>query len=273
MTLHSREGGPREGGPREGRPREGRPREDAQPEDAQPEDAQPEENATQGRLALRSVGDAVKILIPIVCLALLATMYLRYNPTPSVPSGLYVRVPFSTPAVGEYAFACLEEEPASVAAERGYVPASWYQCSSGLQALLKRIVASGGDTVTVRRGRGLVVNGRRVGPLPSARDTEGRPVPLHEGQHVLKSGEYWLASTAYMGYDSRIFGPVPRRWLQGRAVPVWTRPVPISLAAPPGKKVAVWAAEEGTGADTRSVYRSGESPSPLPAPSHAPPPN
>lgn len=195
-------------------------------------------------LTSMSVREAITIIVPIVCVALLATMYVRYNPTPSVAPGLYVRLPFVEPEVGDYAFACLEGDAAQMASEREYVPASWFQCEAGLQALLKRVVAVSGDTVVVERGRGFLINGKRVAPLPPEEDSEGRPVPLRAGTHVLSAGEYWLASTAYMGFDSRVFGPVSQSWLRGRAVPVWTRPVPLSMAAPPGAEPPVWVAKE-----------------------------
>ena len=82
-------------------------------------------------------------------LALLFGAGLRFNPTPSLPKGIY-RIVSGAPAPkdfvrGELVSFCLEGEFAELALERGYLePGS---CPSGLRPLLKRLAGLPGDVV------------------------------------------------------------------------------------------------------------------------------
>jgi signal peptidase I len=95
------------------------------------------------------------------------------------------------------------------------------------EVLLKRVVAVGGDRVTVRGGA-LAIDGTPV-PLADGVEALGRPHRISRGgpelgpvvvpaDHVLVMGDNRGNS-----HDGRAFGFVPRRALLGRAVGVFVR--------------------------------------------------
>lgn len=150
---------------------------------------------------------------------------LRVVVTPSVPEGLYLARPRSTPRVGEYA--CFEpgglDAPAVLRLElaSGHLPRFWYRSQ-----LMKRVGAVRGDTVSVVRrhdGDHVAVNGT---VLPSsrvhARDGVGHALPRARLPVTLEAGEVWLTSQHSRGYDSRYFGPVRVAALRCAARPLWT---------------------------------------------------
>ncbi|CAG9229993.1 Peptidase_S26 domain-containing protein [Paraburkholderia tropica] len=145
---------------------------------------------------------------------------IAVNPSASMPRGLYLLGPVSKPAVGDTVAACI---PASDQARlyrlRDYLPAS-DRCASGLPPVLKPVVATAGDTVSIDAD-GTRVNGALI---PNSRvydtDTQGLPIdhlPL-QWHKRLESGEYFvLANHIPRSLDSRYYGPLPRRNIIGAA--------------------------------------------------------
>ena len=148
-------------------------------------------------------------------------LFLRLNLTPSVETGLYLRVPegmaSGEPAVGDLVYACAPVgEAADVARERAYLRRTRTACASGIVPVLKRVVAVGGQTVEVGEGW-VAVDGRRTAPPPPTFDSDGRPLQPAYGEWTLGAGELWLGSDIPNGYDSRYFGPFERDLREGRA--------------------------------------------------------
>jgi type IV secretory pathway protease TraF len=73
---------------------------------------------------------------------------------------------------------------------------------------LKEVFALPGETVD------------DVFPLMS-QDSAGCPLPKFPLPIRLDRDEYWLSSDRERGFDSRYFGPVKRRAISGKAVPVF----------------------------------------------------
>jgi conjugative transfer signal peptidase TraF len=145
-------------------------------------------------------------------LASLAASQLVWNRTPSLPLGIYAKVPVGSPSRGELVALRV---PASV---RQLVHERRYLADGSL--LIKPVAAVAGDWVC-RGGYELFVNGRRFGTVLSA-DTEGRPLPSFGGCQVLGDGQVFLASPHPRSFDSRTFGPVDVGALQGTVIPLWT---------------------------------------------------
>ena len=147
---------------------------------------------------------------------------LRVNLSGSMPRGLY-RLTDAPPGSDLLVAFCLDEEPAALALERRYTGEG--TCPGGVEPLVKRVAAIGGDVVTITE-RSVAVNGT---PLPSSTtltaDSNGRPLPHHPfGEHHLERGELWVFSPAPRSWDSRYFGPIRRDQVVATVVPVLTIP-------------------------------------------------
>ena len=96
--------------------------------------------------------------------------------------------------------------------------------------LVKRVVATAGDRVAIRDGR-LVVNGERVRePWSAPRlidSTYFGPVDVPEGSVFV------LGDNRSESIDSRDFGPVPVRQLEGRVVASLWPPGSVGGDGPP----------------------------------------
>lgn len=143
--------------------------------------------------------------------ALLAAACLagfRFNPTPSLPKGLY-RLTNMPLRIGTPAFFCLESsEYTRLAADRGY--AGFGSCPGGLRPLGKEIYGLPGDRIDMDHGQ-IRVNGRLLpGSMAKDRDRQGRAMPasrLRPG--VIPQGKALMLSLHHPGsFDSRYYGLV-----------------------------------------------------------------
>ena len=171
-------------------------------------------NISLRRLARRTL---FALLWLALTLALVFSAGLRFNPTPSLPKGIY-RIVSGAPAPkdfvrGELVSFCLEGEFAELALERGYLePGS---CPSGLRPLLKRLAGLPGDPVDPYS-------------LPiCAVDSHGRPMSPALAPGVVPPGMALVLADHPGSFDSRYFGFVPLESLQ--------RVKPVFLFNPNGK--------------------------------------
>jgi conjugative transfer signal peptidase TraF len=88
------------------------------------------------------------------------------------------------------------------------------------QRMLKEIGGIPGDAVELR-GNTLFVNGVPAPMIISSGDSRGRPLFPYPTPVVLSQDFYWLVSVPNGGFDSRYFGPVPRKAFTHRARPVF----------------------------------------------------
>jgi conjugative transfer signal peptidase TraF len=145
---------------------------------------------------------------------------LRINHTASFPVGFYWCTP-KHPAKGDLVL--FRPPPAPVfdlALERGYIGPGGlerYEC------MLKRIIAAGGDTVTIDAA-GVTVNGCRLpNSFPHLVDLAGRPMPsCRLESYRLSPGEVLLMSESLISFDGRYFGPIAQGQIQTVVQPVWT---------------------------------------------------
>jgi len=156
------------------------------------------------RLALLS------LIFLTLALALVFGAGLRFNPTPSLPKGVYRVFPKDSwsgpPAKGDLVSFCLAGEFAELALERGYLePGS---CPSGLRPLLKRVAALPGDPVAPYSR-----------PI-CAVDSHGRPMFPALAPGVIPPGMALVLADHPGSFDSRYFGFVPLDSLQ-RVEAVW----------------------------------------------------
>jgi conjugative transfer signal peptidase TraF len=87
-------------------------------------------------------------------------------------------------------------------------------CGGTLAPLIKEIAAVEGDTVEVTTG-GLVLNGTlRTGTALLSFSSRGKPLPQASSQKIPR-GELFLLGSSPESLDSRYFGTIPIRDVQG----------------------------------------------------------
>ncbi|MDY4316883.1 S26 family signal peptidase [Pectobacterium actinidiae] len=145
---------------------------------------------------------------------------LIYNPSDSVPVGWYRVQPLDDRAaslprplsVGSIVLTRLPADAATLAAQRGYLPAH--------VPLLKRVGAVAPQHVCIVVGQVRIDGVPAAAALPA--DRLGRPLPSWQHCRPLAEGELFLLSvTNPASFDSRYFGPVSASAVIGVAHPVW----------------------------------------------------
>lgn len=145
----------------------------------------------------------------------------RINTTPSLPLGLYW-IQATKPARGSVVLFCPPDQPVFIEAKaRGYLAAGL--CDAGTQPLMKRIVAAGGDQVTIV-AKGTAVNGEWLANSAQVQtNTAGRLLPANRAELTLAAGQVLLMSDrSSLSFDGRYFGPMSERTIQGVVEPIWT---------------------------------------------------
>ena len=150
------------------------------------------------------------MVLPVV---VTPTARLIYNATASAPLGWYAVLPATQIRVGDVVLARLPAGAEQFADRRGYLPAT--------VPILKRVGAVAGQWVCVQNYVRRIDRELPVRLLE--RDGLGRPLTPWPGCRALNPEELFLLShDSPASFDSRYFGPIPRRLVIGRAVALWT---------------------------------------------------
>lgn len=127
----------------------------------------------------------------------------------SMPSGIYKKDK-QKPVRGSLAITCLTLELAEYGLQRGYLKKG--QCSTGIQPVLKKVMAIEGDTLTFQDDI-VKINGEALKRYRIVqKDSQNRPLKIFYpiSVYTLKEGEYWLMSDYKPNsWDSRYWGAVP----------------------------------------------------------------
>lgn len=156
-------------------------------------------------------------------IGLTAPNFLLYNPTNSMPVGMWFIHPvMNRLSHGDVVSLCLPDNVGELAEDRGYIGSG--DCIGNRLALLKPVAAIGGDTVEVSI-EGISVNGQLITySAAMTADAAGRPLnPVPAGRYSVELGTVWLVSSHDpRSFDSRYFGPVSLSSVRGIAYPLWT---------------------------------------------------
>jgi conjugative transfer signal peptidase TraF len=162
---------------------------------------------------------AIGLLAALAIECLGVSSGLRFNGTSSFPEGLYL-VSHKSPQKGDLVFVNLPSSPVlGMAKERGYLNVAF----SPAAHLLKRLVGTAGDRVTIDSS-GVKVNGARLAnSTPLLRDGSGRPLQACVLDRVLEPNEVLLMSDYNSAsFDSRYFGPIKSTSIESVVIPVLT---------------------------------------------------
>jgi len=166
----------------------------------------------------RNVARRRRAVLAAAVLALLAlgsdanAPRLLWNPSPSIPTGLYMLAE-RAPAKGQLAIIRLTEAARALAHTRGYLPRH--------ALLIKPVAAAAGDTVC-RHGSLVTINGR-LRAIAVRKDAQLRLLRRWHGCRHLAPSELFVLSTVPGSFDGRYLGPIERGDVLGTAVPIWTR--------------------------------------------------
>lgn len=147
----------------------------------------------------------------------------RLNTSTSMPQGLYWMQP--VPTVLKRGMVVILCPPNTAvfkqAYERHYFGPG--TCPSGFQTLLKPVAAIEEDWVQLST-QGIQVNHHWLkNSRPLKTDVQGRTLSSPPaGSYRVYSGQVWVISSHHpQSFDSRYFGPISIRQIQGLARPVW----------------------------------------------------
>lgn len=173
------------------------------------------------RWRVRTLAPFLLLAVALAAGGLLRHSGLYWNLTPSLPRGLYHRVPEEL-RPGVLVAACLPPAVAAEGRRRGILTPG--RCPGGAVPVVKRVGAVAGQVVTVL-DRGVFVDGSPLQPPAPTRDRLGRPLdPLPPGRYPLAPGELWLYTPVARSWDSRYYGPVPTAAVLATVEPLHTWP-------------------------------------------------
>ena len=165
---------------------------------------------------------AIASLIFIFLTGLLTISGARFNTSRSIPLGLYwiTKHPIQK---GEYVLFCPPQKTIfQKALKRGYIHSGF--CPGGFGYMMKRVLASHKDVVSINPW-GVWVNNRFVEhSVPYPTDEQGRPLPeLTLRQVPLKNSELLLMTDqSDLSFDARYFGLIKRSQVKAVIKPILT---------------------------------------------------
>lgn len=169
----------------------------------------------------------VVIILSLAFITLGFVLYMegiRINTSNSIPVGLYwmIKRPLTK---GDYVIFCPPQKPLfHKALARSYINPGF--CPGGYGYMMKKVLATKGDTVSIT-SEGVVVNGERLPfSLPISRDSIGRTLPhLNMIRYTLNDTELLLMTDqSTLSFDARYFGLLPKSQIKAVIVPILTWP-------------------------------------------------
>jgi conjugative transfer signal peptidase TraF len=167
---------------------------------------------------------AVFLLSIIGLMLFMGVMGLRINLTDSIPIGLYrMKAIKDVKNIKQaYVIFCPDDKPVfQQARDRGYI--NHGLCPGGYGYLMKKVVATPGDQISVMAS-GVFVNQRLIPySKPKARDGVNRALPQWPAfNYQLKDDECMtMTSQSAWSFDSRYYGPVRLGQIKGVITPLW----------------------------------------------------
>ena len=164
-------------------------------------------------------------LLSILALsALLVVLGFRINTTDSIPIGIYRMTADKTPK-NAYVIFCPDNRPVfQQALKRGYIKSGL--CPDGYGYLMKKVVATTGDKLTVNN-KGVFVNDKLIPySKPQLKDAFSRSLPKWQAINYQLTDDEIMTMTdqSQWSFDGRYYGPIKSGQVKGMLTPVWVYP-------------------------------------------------
>jgi conjugative transfer signal peptidase TraF len=142
---------------------------------------------------------------------------IRINITESAPRGIWIMDKSQKLERGSLVAVCPPSAPIVRAMAERSILSPGDCIGTDVQSLLKPVGAVSGDSVVIREGMSVLVNGNE---LPNTAASDKLP-SWPAGTYQVEPGYVWLFSTySDRSFDSRYFGPVPIRNIRGVTMPL-----------------------------------------------------
>lgn len=163
-----------------------------------------------------------RLFIPIIC-GLAAAMFMISAPsvfflnlTPSLPRGLYLRIPATSVRKGDLVVYTVPDDVHQLCREREYGVEGY-----DISLFLKKVGGMPGDLYGVDANLVFRVNGKSLGNVKLT-DTAGREMPVKRGVHVVPEGQFLPVAPPDNSLDGRYIGTVSQDMIVARAIPFIT---------------------------------------------------
>lgn len=136
------------------------------------------------------------------------------NTSPSIPRGIYLRVPMLALQRQDYVVYRPTEECISTAMSRGWI-------NNQDTLFIKHIGGLSGDVYEVDKTYGFYILHQYYGHI-SEYDACGQSIPCKYGSYIVPDSMFLPAGDSPKSFDGRYTGPVPRDNIQAKVVPFIT---------------------------------------------------
>lgn len=136
------------------------------------------------------------------------------NTSPSIPRGIYLRVPMLELQRQDYVVYRPTEECINTAMSRGWI-------NNQDILFIKHIGGLSGDVYEVNKTYGFYISHQYYGHI-SGYDACGQPIPCKYGSYIVPDDMFLPVGDSPKSFDGRYTGPVPMANIQAKVVPFIT---------------------------------------------------
>lgn len=158
------------------------------------------------------LGSVVLLISINICILIMGYRGYWINITNSMPIGIYKEI--ESMKIPKYSYVLICKEDESIKRTRNAI----YYCDDGHQPLLKIVVATEGDLVTIN-DEGIFVNRKKI--RHTERLQKFRNVSFNIHDYKLRNNEYLVTGNSPYSWDSRYFGIVSGNDFLSPVVPVY----------------------------------------------------
>lgn len=164
------------------------------------------------------------LILLILILSIIWSLGFRLNTTDSIPRGMYQYTKTSK-LKNNYIIFCPEKsEPFKTALLRGYISPGL--CVSGMGQMMKKVVATSGDIISITK-EGVFVNNKLLPySKPLSFDGAGQKLPkLRLTNYRLKPNELLtMTDQDKWSFDGRYYGLINISQVKGAVKKIWVKP-------------------------------------------------